>query len=41
MVVTICDYAKHHLLTSLLTLVRGLHFIQSYTITSTERGTAG
>lgn len=42
MVVTTSDYAKHHVCTSLLTLVRGLHFIQSYTITSTERGrTAG
>lgn len=36
MVVTIRDYAKYDVLTSLLSLVRRLHFIQSYTVTPTE-----
>lgn len=38
MVATTCDYAKRDVLTSLLSLVRRLHFIQSYAVTTTERG---
>lgn len=37
MVVT-SDYAKRYVLTSLLSLVRGLHFIQCYTVTPVDTG---